>query len=351
VSFGQAKPDNKLKLQDLNLTNAPAFSLTDVSPSSIESPTTTKAFSTSIVNSFNQSNGIPQNYAIEFTPFWFTQHPHITNYQYFGIHPDGTNNSFSQARFFALSFAIINKDTATNVGKFGNHNAAFGIRTTLIRVMGYTARKKIVGFAAGWDNLLKAQLDSLNGLPPTVAQLDALRGKIKYADSIKKYMTQVPVFSLDIAAASNLNFPNNSFSSNHLSRAGVWVNANLALDLKDHKESSSSCIKFSGIARYIYASDSLTIKKNYVSTNFIDIGLKTEMQLGNISLAYEYINRSSSNQSITGSYKSVGLLHYKIKDGVFLTGAFGQNFASSNNLITSLGINWGISNGKENIEQ
>src|SRR4029077_4512415 len=76
----QAQQDTTLKLQDISLSNAPAFSLLDISPSSIEHPAATKAFAVSVVNTFVRSNGIPQNYALELTPFWFIAHPRMTNY-------------------------------------------------------------------------------------------------------------------------------------------------------------------------------------------------------------------------------------------------------------------------------
>jgi hypothetical protein len=345
-SYAQTQ-NNSLQLQDMQLTNAPAFSLMDVSPSSIQSPTSTKAFSTSIVNAITQGNGIPQNYAVEFTPFWFTAHPRMTSYKFFGITPSGQSNPFSQARFVSLSLAIINKDSTQNIGKLGNHNAGFGARTTLIKIYSGRVRDSIYNTAKKWDQALATLA---TGTQMTRAQLDAAAASLTYGNIIKQLMTEKPLFSLDVAAATNLNFPSNSFNSNHISRIGFWANSNLALDLDKKDPGSDNYLTISALTRYIRSSDSLGTHGKYVNSNLVDLGLKTEFQFGNIALAYEYINRSSSIKSVGTTFKSVGLINYKIKEGLFLTGAFGQNFSTINNLITTIGINWGLSNGKEKID-
>ncbi len=57
---GQAKQDNNIKIQDLQLSNAPAFNLLDVSPSSIDNVASTKAFTTSIVNAITNQVQYPK---------------------------------------------------------------------------------------------------------------------------------------------------------------------------------------------------------------------------------------------------------------------------------------------------
>src|SRR5882672_8426679 len=168
----QEKMDTSLKLQDIQLTNAPAFSLMDVSPSSIQSPASTKAFAASIANTLTQGTGLPQNYALEFTPFWFTPHQRFSNHKYFGVTADGKSIPTSQIRFISLSFALINKDSATNVGKLANHNASLGVRATLIKIYSGATRKKISQTAVAWDTALAGRIGELNGEAPTQAQVD-----------------------------------------------------------------------------------------------------------------------------------------------------------------------------------
>jgi hypothetical protein len=347
---GQTKQDNSIKLQDIQVTNAPAFSLLDVSPSSIESPCSTKAFSASIVDAVAESSGIPQNYAMEFTPFWFISHLHYTNFKYFGISPAGMNLPFSQARLFAVSFALINKDSVTNIGKLGNHNASLGFRTTLLHINSPAVNRRILELNREWDQALAGGADSLSVTLPTQHELDSMAASLHYADTIRQYLLAKPLFSMDAAAASNLSFVNNSFSSQRLSRSGVWLNSNLSINLCK-RNPGKDYLTLSVMTRYIYARDSLDSKGRFLPSQIFDLGFKTEFQLGNILLDYEYVYRQNKVAGKRAdTYKSVGLIHYRIRDGLCITGAVGQNFSTINNLIATLGLNLGISNGKEKIE-
>lgn len=356
--FAQASRDNSLKIQDLQLSNAPAFNLLDVSPSSIDNVASTKAFSTSVINTLNQGNGIPQNYALEFTPFWYMKHKHYTSYKYFGIDTSLAAKSlpFSQARLWSVSFAFINKDSTTNVGKLQNHNAGIGVRTTLIQIQKKYVRNNIERLSGNWYYSLRDFLTAIAPNIPTREQLDSFSSsKINYGDSIKSFMQEKPFFALNAAAATNMTFDNNSFGSNRINRTGIWIDANLSIDLNKKSAgpintASTNYFNLSVLGRYINDKDSLDNNGKFINATLIDYGMKAEFQFGKFSIAYEYIKRISNKKNIQDTYKSVGLVHYKVKDGVFITGGFGQNFSTHNNLITTIGINWGISNGQEKID-
>ncbi|MEZ0130425.1 hypothetical protein AB9T88_11950, partial [Flavobacterium sp. LBUM151] len=61
---------NSIKITDLELPNAPAFTILDYSPTIISTPATTQAFTLSLINSINENKGFPTDYALEFTPYW-----------------------------------------------------------------------------------------------------------------------------------------------------------------------------------------------------------------------------------------------------------------------------------------
>lgn len=352
------QPDSTLKLEDLQLTNAPGFSLMDVSPSSIERPSTTRAFAASIVNAIGQSNGIPQNYAVEFTPFWFLKHPHLSPLKYYGLKKDGGSRPFAALGLFSVSFALINNPGAT-VNNIAAHNASLGLRTTLIKVYKKKTRDNILRTNTQWVEALRRLFQKT---PPPMrptqhyidslekAMMDAKGNAVSYGDTIKSYLQDKPVFSLDGASALNLAFTNNNYSSNRLNRYGIWLNANLSLDISGKNNGGGkNYFNLYAIGRYLNNSDSLSADGKYVNVGFMDYGAKAELEFNRLSLAYEYIRRTSSQAGVPNTFKSVGLLKYKIKDGLYLTGAFGQNFTKNNNLIATLGINWGLSNGNEKL--
>ena len=63
--------DKQVRIKDLAAPTSPAFILTDVAPSAVQTPTTPKAFVLGLVKSFDESSGgFPQNYSAEFSPYW-----------------------------------------------------------------------------------------------------------------------------------------------------------------------------------------------------------------------------------------------------------------------------------------
>jgi hypothetical protein len=347
----QDKPDSTLKLEDLQMTNAPSFSLLDVSPSSIERPSTTKAFSASIVNAITQNSGIPQNYAVEFTPFWFVSHPKLSALKYYGVKENGDMRPFSSLGLFSVSFALINNPN-TAPGQIAAHNVSFGIRTTLLKIYKKKTRDILFKTNSDWVGALKNASNTGN-TKASVSDIDAIEAKVKgsqYGDSIKAHLKDKPIFSIDGASALNFAFNNNSYSSNRLNRYGVWLNANLCFDISGKNNTGKNFFNIYAIGRYLNNSDSLTTDGKYVSVGFLDYGAKAELEFNRLSVAYEYIRRETSEPT-PNTFKSVGLIKYKIKDGLYLTGAFGQNFTKVNNLIAVLGINWGLSNGNERVSK
>ncbi len=232
-----------------------------------------------------------------------------------------------------------------------NHNAGFGARATIIQIQSKIVRKNIQRLSNSWYYTLRDFVRSFAPDIPTQAQLDSFnKAKLNYGDSIKSYLLQKPMFSLSVATATNIAFDNNSFGSNRISRTGIWANAELSINLNKNGSVSTNYLNVSALIRYINDRDSLAPDNKYIRANLLDYGGKAEFQFGKFSLAYEYVRRTSDIQNVSDTYKSVGLLHYKIKEGLFLTGAFGQNFSSVNNLITTIGINWGLSSGEEKID-
>ena len=74
------------------------------------------------------------------------------------------------------------------------------------------------------------------------------------------------------------------------------------------------------------------------SFNALDIGLKAELAFKKLSVGYEYISRSGD----LDSYRSAGSIAYRLTNDIVLTGAFGNNFGDQNDLISLLGIRWGL---------
>lgn len=139
-SFSQI--NNTVKLENLDLPTTPAVVLLDQNVTSIENPKTIKEFGLSVISSF-KDNALPQNYAVEFNPYWiFKKNTDIS--QYF---KDERNSGFTHNQ--AISFAFIKIDTVQNV--------SIGYRTNVFRVMSKKYDENLVSLT---DKISKLNLSN-----------------------------------------------------------------------------------------------------------------------------------------------------------------------------------------------
>jgi hypothetical protein len=115
-AYGQTAPPFEL---DLDTPDVPAFSILGIAPTQIERPTTPKALALSLLSSStDDSNLIPNKYAVIAAPFWMRPNS-LTLAQY--VRP---NIHQSLAQTFTVSLATTPASTNTDIG-FGFSTAPF----------------------------------------------------------------------------------------------------------------------------------------------------------------------------------------------------------------------------------
>ncbi|SDG36185.1 hypothetical protein [Epilithonimonas hungarica] len=339
-------------LKDMEIPTSPGFILLDESASNIERPNSSKAFSLSILNALTEGNGFPKNYAVEFTPFWFFKHKKMNALKYIGF--DGEKERyFSSVKMASISAASINsKDTLT--GKTLN-NISVGARTTLFKIYPKSFKEKLLK-----ANL--AEFQNLKGLAETLKRegaTDVLRieNPEKYKEIETRILTAVeesknesslenvlktkPLLAVDGAVAYSNFFIDGDFSTRRFGRLGIWTTVNLAINL--NKE-NTQYLNFYAVGRYLSDGLNRDDAGSYFKENSLDFGGKLELELKAFSIGYEFIQR---NNDVKNTFRSVGNLRYKISENLYLVGAYGKNFGEGRNLISLLGINWGINSGNE----
>ncbi len=357
---------DSVSLKDIEIPNSPAFILLDKAPTSIERPTSSRAFMLNVVNSFTEGNGLPKNYAVDFTPYWFAKHPNLTSFKNFGYDTKASKQKvFGQIKKASVSFAFVN--TMDSLSATQVNNIALGLRVNIISIR---SKKDIEDFKAanaGLVKYLRLLDDKLNeaGIfyPIPIDDTDEWKkkkedydnkvkaflateelAKVDERDKLAEIMKRKPLLALDGALAYNNFFLNNDFSQSHFGRFGAWMTLSISKGIQK-STSNNRYFNLYAIGRFI--SDGTEMKDNkYVVKSFFDAGGKIELEFQRISFGYEYIYRSNDE---VNTYRSSGLLKYKISDQLFLTGAFGKNFGKSDNLISMLGINWGLNTGNEKV--
>lgn len=397
-SYAQTGSPSTINLKNLQVPSSPAFILMDVAPTSIEKPATAKAFSASILNSVSENNGIPENYGVEFTPFWFVKHPKFTAYKYYGIDPSGKKRMpFAGLRMTAISLASVRNETAIDTVFLKTSNIAIGVRSTLVKVISNSDIRDIVYYhdslsrlieglnlqlgmtdskVAFFESMLEQIQKELDSSPPdsviailkkkkqdaeeTLKELKAEylellnNGSrdprmVAVENKLKEILARKPIFAVDGAMALNWAFENSRFDDNYFDRFGAWLSMNLSLPL--HKRDASSKTNYFNlyaVGRYLTGR---TLEEIYSADrqSVFDAGGKAEAEIGPFSLSAEYIYRANLDDPGENTFRACGVAKYKIFESLYLTGSFGKNFGDQNNLISLFGINWGFGSGFESV--
>lgn len=356
--FCSAQRDSTLSLQSLDLPSSPAFILLDQTPSCIERPSNGKAFVLGIVNSLVDNQGIPKNYSVELTPFWYFKHPKLNALKYMGYDKKkGKQQVFNGLRMTSLSAAYLqSQDTAT---QYRVDNFSFGLRSTIFTVKS----KKDIDAIIQANRMHIKYLRSLHELMEERNINDSLleANKKEYKrkltqlleervnDSIftknvfPELLSRKPVFSVSIALAYNTFFTTGSYDSSHFGRMGGWITMNYSKPL--NKENGGNYINIYAVGRYL-SDGTARMLGEYFTQQLLDLGWKFELEFRKLAISYEYLYRKSD---IAETYRSSGNVRFRISDQLMLNGTFGKNFGHEQNLITLLGLQWGLSTGNEKV--
>lgn len=329
----------EIKISDLEVPNSPAFTLMDFTPTTISNPTTPQAVSLNLLSALSSNN-----VAIEFSPYWLSSGKHKTITSYY---EGEEQKSFSKPfKNLSVSIATIKNDSIQNV--------SFGFRTNIFTINSQQKinsigilKAKLVAFNATLAPLLPVALnpypagttefnewniDILNKMakdPTYVAQSAEIYENNDALNNIK------PLLSLDFATAYNHFFTNDEYKKGNFGRFGAWATLNENINIGSNKN-YLSLYQYGRFLIDEMTYDSTTL--NYKREENFDLGGKIELQFNKLSFGYEYIKRTNQKDN----YRSVGNIKYKLNNDIVLNGGFGKNFEGANNLVTLLGISWGI---------
>jgi len=402
--YGQDEPS----LNDFNFESStnPAFTLLGESPTDINTPDNIKALGLYLSNGFSNTN-----IALELNPYWlmdFEQQRSYRGYRGIKTNKNGktyidpfiglkTSSSFSlgyvnkQFEGFDDSKKVAAIGVRTTILQFYNQNRVNKIKEVIKRVeTGVVSelnvlfqdyidgtvddpdigsgscdiidsdeelRGKYLNIAEGFLQWVNATQDPndpdedavkakelLKRLGKSnITKEEVLDGYIKeHCPIIKSFgsnrKTIKPVFRLDGAFGYSVLFKENEINTATANRFGSWLTADFAIKFND-----KNYLNLYAITRYVDDGFNIDMAGNYFSDNFWDVGGKIELEFNKLKFSYEYLNRSGEDDQ----FRSVGNLSYQLNSSITITGGFGRDFPVEDNLVTLLGINWGLNlNGK-----
>lgn len=395
--YSQEQDEKKISINDFNfksITN-PAFILLDETPTAIETPDNLKSLSIYLSKGYSEGN-----IALEVNPYWA--------FNWFGADDDNSYEAYrgmkhnidgtsyvapTKALTRNLTFSLGYVDKQFEGFEEKKKTIALGARTTFLEVYGKkrveklnNLIKKIEGgpkkevFAKFSDYFVRADLqredvnicDSLDSKKKAyedvaekflvanqeyASKYDKTSLVKAYFESVCPYMkaffnnpTEIkPVFRLDGAIGYSILLKENNIETSTANRFGAWLTADFAFDIskkenvKSDDKNTNNYLHILAIGKRVSDGFNIDENQNYFNTNFWDYGAKVELELYKLKFSYEYLEREGKGNQ----YRSVGNITYQINKKMSITGGFGKDFPEDNNLITILGINWGLDLGEK----
>lgn len=285
-------------VSDMSIPTSPGLVLGDKAPSSIERPTNPKSLSVSLLN-------LLQGGAIEFNPYWFSNHPSYTFKNYM-------DDRFPVLKTLGISGVTFKTDTSSSL--------AAGLRTQPFRWFS-TGRRKTI------DDLKGKIQDALVSLPLNLDSLSKLR------DAITGYMAK-PTIAVEVAGAYLGASASNTYNSLQARKWGAWVNL---------MWNPGFPLTFTGVARYSRLVGS--VPKGLSDSAFFDYGLNVSYSTKKFDVAAEFVERRDVEyQQNYHRFTFTG--NFVITDNIILVAALGKNFNKVNNIISVFGVKLGLSKEK-----
>jgi hypothetical protein len=363
--MAQNKINNTVSLKELEVPNSPAFIITEITPSLIQTPTTPKEFVLGVAQSFQQSeSGFPENYSLEFVPYWWLRPTNRSIYSLVGLNRNASGdiekeNPFSSVKFTSFSMAFLKKDLIPDSSNSSQKMFSIGLRSTLIKIHPRSYSERLKNKIAEWHSAAQSELEIFQeaiARADPKKKMELLKQAANYKPSatdaivkeINKIFLQKPIFSWDVAAAFvTYGIGDTSWRKG---RSGIWTNlaSYLPLDLGEDKEVNSNYINLNLSLRFLsdnyFKNDKGLIEK----ANLIDAGGKIAFELNRLSIGYEYLKRTG--KAVSGDDKrSVGIINYRLSDNLYINGAFGKNFNGPDKLVALFGIKWGLGSETVNL--
>ncbi|EFK36549.1 Uncharacterised protein [Chryseobacterium gleum] len=395
--FAQSK-EISAELNKLELSNAPSVMLLGLASSDLETPKSKKAFMSSIVNSFSENDGLPNAYAVELTPTHLFPLTEMDALKYAGIKSikktdesyEYKNNIFSEAKNVSVSFAFLRNYKIEDL-ETENPSVSFSLRTTVFKIRN---KKNIEAITTSSNNISRELTDIQSEFYQSQKYKDIVASNISNSEkekklaqalegfvtdyyktkteNYKKYLDEKPAFQLDIASAYSTFFLDNQFKNNQFGKLGFWMTMSSGINLEskpkpkpdssENQNQKKSKVKiretstepskiekrlnFYAVARYLQDRTIYNAASGFSRSNNYDFGGKIELVYNRFSIGYEFIYRSSD---LDDTYRSNGIINYKVSDSVYINAAFGKNYGDKNNLITFLGLNWGLDSKRKTL--
>lgn len=350
-AIGQEFPEipNNMELGALAIPDSPAFEVLGVSPSSIARPGSARELAISFLSSSKEGDStFPRNLALEFSPYWWSDHPDLTWEEF----NKDSNIGANLEQTFAISFATSETSFKKNDLDVEGTGLGLGFRTSFRK--GQPSKKAFVAktqmenlFADISENVIP---DDPTTLPkdekgnPIIELNKTVLNKIKSAqDTFRKANLNRVGWRLELASAASFNFPEDKWDDGEFKNAGVWLNTAYRTD----EGSFLDNLDFLGVFRYLWNdADDGSFSTFDLGARIIWISQNDEIPF---SVSGEYVYRLVSDGDREDSDKLTLIGEYRVNETWSLFASFGKDFdpdfKGDEDFVALFGINIGYGEG------
>ena len=352
------RTDNGVRLKELAAPNSPAFMILDVAPTLIESPSTPKEFTLAALQSFAEGQGWPQNFAVEFTPYWWLRPSGRDVYSFAGIDKDNITRPkpFSGLKFSSISMAFVNQDLIPDAIAREQKIFSLGFHSNIVKIQHAGYAKALNSEINNWHETVQGELavmqEALNQEPDPLRRRklqQELTDKVwpvsaGIASKINEIINQKPLFSWNVAAAWSLyGIDNSRFETG---RTGAWTTVASFIPMRGPSEEVP--VNYLSVLAYSrFMRDGFMLEgSEIVRTNSVDLGGKLGVEVSRFAIAWEYIRRDYLKGTQESANRNVGMISYRVNDNLYINGTFGKDFGPLDEIVTLFGVNWGFGEEK-----
>ena len=349
--FAQDLPKAKqVTIDDLSAPHSPAFTLLDVTPSSVDRPDNPKTFAVNLINKIASGHGLPENYALQVAPYWLASHSALTFEQH---QRPSIGQSLKQS--FLVSLATVPMPGETSSSDPIGTRLGLGFRTYIKNGRPNPALEAKVAKLADangkildrWNELVKLgtppdeQIKILDQHKDEFAKLEATAQKA--ALDVQALDAERVGFFFAAAGGQTWAFTGDDVSNGKAEKFGFWLTPSYRY--KGCDENGQSCkvssVDFIAVARVLTENDK----------NKWDAGTRLVLRANKeFYLSFEALGRKDDSQPSTSqskNFRSVAMIEYRIDTNIILYGSFGRDFKKDNGvppLVSLFGLNWGFGN-------
>lgn len=311
----------------LRTPDAPGFVLLGVSPAVIQRPHTPRALALGFLSSREPDDILPRNYALEVAPYWFFPNRTLEFEEYYSPNP-------VQSALQTLALSLATTPMTDAEGTTNGTNLGVGLR-----LLPFAGRFSMAPDTAALSLLLDERLNEQDPDRRDSLRLAARDVALRIQEQLKN-RTQKVGFSLEVAGAAIVGFPNDNVARRGVSRVGAWITPSYRL--------TRPLIDLLGVVRFMHDDTEL------LEGEFLDVGGRVLFENNQLTLSAEFLRQfvldspseTTAALPLQDTFRLNGTLEYKFNETMHLVATLGQNFdptgQDDNTLIVLIGLSFGV---------